>query len=59
MAPDPDPSRPDPTGSDADQSSARSKKVRERDARPIVWMIAFLVIAMCVYFVLLGQRGVD
>ncbi|MDF3282054.1 hypothetical protein [Gordonia sp. N1V] len=59
MAPDPDPSRPDPTGSDADQSSARSKKIRERDARPIVWMIAFLVIAMCVYFVLLGQRGVD
>lgn len=32
---------------------------KQRDARPIVWMIGFLVVAMCVYFVLLGQRGVD
>ena len=31
----------------------------KRDARPIVWMIAFLVAAMCVYFVLLGWRAFD
>ena len=30
-----------------------------RDARPIVWMIGFLVIALVVYFVILGQRGFD
>ncbi|MGV9673345.1 MULTISPECIES: hypothetical protein [unclassified Gordonia (in: high G+C Gram-positive bacteria)] len=34
-------------------------KPRHRDSRPIVWMIGFLVVAMCVYFVLLGQRGID
>ena len=28
-----------------------------RDARPIVWMIGFLVVALVVYFVILGQRG--
>ena len=38
---------------------AESKKLRERDSRPIVWMIGFLVVAMCVYFVMLGQRGID
>ncbi|GAC70858.1 hypothetical protein [Gordonia soli] len=32
---------------------------RRRDARPIVWLIAFLVVALGVYFVLLGKRGVD
>lgn len=30
----------------------------KKDARPIVLMIAFLVIAMCVYFVLLGRSAV-
>ncbi|MEE4022801.1 hypothetical protein V1Y59_06910 [Gordonia sp. PKS22-38] len=30
-----------------------------RDARPIVWMIGFLVVALVVYFVILGQRGID
>lgn len=30
-----------------------------RDARPIVWMIGFLVVALVVYFVILGQRGFD
>ncbi|MEP9391501.1 hypothetical protein ABLE92_04710 [Gordonia sp. VNQ95] len=40
-------------------SDSKPRKQRNRDARPIVWMIAFLVIAMCVYFVLLGQRGID
>ncbi|MFT4126126.1 MAG: tetratricopeptide repeat protein [Gordonia sp. (in: high G+C Gram-positive bacteria)] len=38
---------------------AESPPHKPRDARPIVWMIGFLVVAMCVYFVLLGKRGVD
>ncbi|MYR05867.1 hypothetical protein GTV32_05855 [Gordonia sp. SID5947] len=32
---------------------------KQRDARPIVWMIGFLVVAMIVYFVILGERGID
>ncbi|AZG44108.1 hypothetical protein [Gordonia insulae] len=32
---------------------------QRRDARPIIWMIGFLVVAMIVYFVILGQRGID
>ncbi|MGC4963824.1 hypothetical protein ACPXCG_19490 [Gordonia sp. DT218] len=32
---------------------------KQRDARPIVWMIGFLVVAMVVYFVILGERGID
>ncbi|GAA1480497.1 hypothetical protein GCM10009624_09370 [Gordonia sinesedis] len=32
---------------------------KRRDARPIVWMIGFLVVAACVYFVLLGRTGVQ
>lgn len=34
-----------------------AKKNEDRDARPIVLMIGFLVVALCVYFVLLGWRG--
>ncbi len=32
---------------------------QRRDSRPIVWMIGFFVVALVVYFVLLGQRGID
>ncbi|WP_423132865.1 hypothetical protein [Gordonia malaquae] len=32
---------------------------RKPDSRPIVAMIAFLVIAMCVYFVILGRMAVN
>lgn len=30
---------------------------KKRDARPIIWTIAFLVLAMVVYFAMLGWRG--
>ncbi|MEO9328711.1 hypothetical protein [Gordonia aurantiaca] len=30
---------------------------KKKDARPIVWMIGFLVVALVVYFALLGWRG--
>lgn len=30
---------------------------KKKDPRPIVWMIGFLVVALIVYFVLLGWRG--
>ncbi|GAB91931.1 hypothetical protein [Gordonia rhizosphera] len=32
---------------------------QRRDSRPIVWTIGFFVVALIVYFVLLGQRGID
>ncbi|HMS76221.1 hypothetical protein [Gordonia sp. (in: high G+C Gram-positive bacteria)] len=38
-------------------SEKTSGKPREKDARPIVWLIAFLVVALCFYFGLLGWRG--
>lgn len=43
---------------DADDRPSRSGP-KERDARPIVWLIGFLVVALIVYFVMLGQRGID
>ncbi|NDZ92506.1 hypothetical protein G3I13_09895 [Streptomyces sp. SID6673] len=39
--------------------SAMAAEPKQRDARPIVWMIGFLVVAMIVYFVILGERGID
>lgn len=42
-----------------DNQAARSGAPKPRDSRPIVWMIGFLVLAMCVYFVLLGRSGVQ
>lgn len=49
----------DPVDPEPAHEQQQAKTSRDRDARPIVWMIGFLVVAMCVYFVLLGQRGVD
>ena len=36
----------------------QDKASRPRDARPIVWMIGLMVVALVVYFVLLGWRGI-
>ncbi|MFW0784746.1 hypothetical protein AAFP35_09505 [Gordonia sp. CPCC 206044] len=36
-----------------------AKDPTTRDARPIVWMIGFLVVAMIVYFGILGWRAFD
>ncbi|NLG48425.1 hypothetical protein [Gordonia sp. (in: high G+C Gram-positive bacteria)] len=36
-----------------------ANKKKKADARPIIAVIAFLVVALCVYFVLLGQRAVQ
>ncbi|MFW0797294.1 hypothetical protein AAFP30_26050 [Gordonia sp. CPCC 205515] len=35
------------------------KDHNNRDARPIVWVIGFLVVAMIVYFAILGWRGIS
>lgn len=35
------------------------KDHNNRDARPIIWLIGFLVVAMIVYFAILGWRGVS
>ncbi|MCM3893781.1 MULTISPECIES: hypothetical protein [Gordonia] len=43
----------------AEPSKKQEKDPTQRDARPIVWMIGFLVVAMIVYFVLLGRTGVQ
>jgi len=32
---------------------------KPKDSRPIVWSIGLLVLALCFYFVLLGQRAVE
>ena len=39
-----------------DTADAGGKR-REKDARPIVWVIGFIVVALCVYFAMLGWRG--
>lgn len=39
--------------------SAEPTAPKQRDARPIVWLIGFLVVALIVYFVMLGKRGID
>lgn len=55
--------QPEPSGNSDEASGAdgAAKPVtkRDKDARPIIWMIGFLVVALCVYFVLLGKRGID
>lgn len=47
-----------PDGS-SDNSEPTPRKPKPKDARPIVWSIALLVVALCFYFVLLGQRAVE
>ncbi|WLP91133.1 hypothetical protein [Gordonia sp. NB41Y] len=37
----------------------KPKKPRGGDARPTIWMIGFFVVALCVYFVILGKRAID
>ena len=37
----------------------KQRKAKGTDARPIVWMIGFLVVALVVYMVMLGGRGID
>lgn len=32
---------------------------KKSDARPVIWVIAFLVVAMCVYFVLLSRTAFE
>lgn len=32
---------------------------KRRDARPLIWMIGFLVVALIVYFVLIGRTGIQ
>lgn len=44
---------------DADGSVAGQRPPKKRDARPVVLMIGFLVVALCVYFGLLGRAGVE
>lgn len=44
---------------DLPQKDPPKKDPQKRDARPTVWLIGFLVVAMCVYFVLLGRTGVQ
>ena len=40
------------------RESKGDKGPHARDARPIVWTIGLLVVALVVYFVLLGWRGI-
>ena len=47
----------EPAHDDDTEGGAPRLGPRKKDSRPIVWMIAFLVVALIVYFVLLGWRG--
>jgi hypothetical protein len=38
---------------------AQQNQRKPKDSRPIVWSIGLLVVALCFYFVLLGQRAVE
>lgn len=42
----------------SEDPGSTQKAAKQKDARPIVWLIGFLIVALCVYFVLLGWRGV-
>lgn len=52
-----DPQRPQKDG--PQKRDAQKRDPQKRDARPIVWMIGFLVVALVVYFGILGWRAFD
>jgi hypothetical protein len=49
----------EPAHDDDTEGGAPRLGPRTKDSRPIVWMIGFLVVALIVYFVLLGWRGIQ
>ncbi len=50
---------PEPGESSESAKPRKQRKAEGRDARPIVWMVAFLAVALVVYMVMLGGRGID
>lgn len=43
----------------SEDPGSTQKAAKQKDARPIVWLIGFLIVALCVYFVLLGGGAVS